>query len=38
MVAAIEKEKGTAHVPFLPWAVLAPALRLAPLRLLSRFA
>ncbi|MBM9459863.1 SDR family oxidoreductase [Nocardioides sp. zg-536] len=36
MVAAIEKEVGSAHVPPLPWAALAPVMRHAPLGVLKK--
>lgn len=36
MVAAIEKEKDHAFVPPLPWALMAPVMRHAPLPLLKR--
>jgi short-subunit dehydrogenase len=36
MVEAIEKEKASAYVPALPWAVLAPAMRHAPLRVFKK--
>jgi short-subunit dehydrogenase len=36
MVKAIEKEVGSAHVPALPWAALAPVLRFAPLGVVKK--
>ena len=36
MVRAMEREVGSAHVPPLPWAVLAPALRHAPMRVFKK--
>jgi short-subunit dehydrogenase len=36
MVEAIEKERDSAHVPALPWAVMAPLMRHAPLPVLRR--
>ncbi len=36
MVAAIEKETADAYVPPLPWSVLAPVMKHAPLRILKR--
>ena len=36
MVTAIEKEKAEACVPALPWALLAPVMRHAPLPVLKR--
>jgi short-subunit dehydrogenase len=37
MVSAIEKEVGSAYVPRLPWSVVAPVLRHAPVPVLRRF-
>jgi short-subunit dehydrogenase len=37
IVAAIEKEKATARVPAWPWAPLGAFLKVAPLRVVSRF-